>query len=437
MFQLGKGEAVAIDMSGSNEDHGIYASSYHRVISFFSDLIRDTHLYTLCFFVEITEKPGFTKSLIAKVQEDIHLIEIKEGRGDRKQALDYLNILAKKSQFDASIEELEKVLPKNKEYTASDVYATFTKWFSNGLKSQIYQAYKECEKIAIKVEMPEDKPYERLQSMVGLSEIKKLVDQIINTAKLKKARSDYGMDTHDISQHMLFTGNPGSAKTTVARLIAEILKKEEVIETGNFVECGRSDLVARYVGWTAKTVRQKFREADGGILFIDEAYSLVDDSNSFGAEAINTIVQEMENRRDRVIVIFAGYPEKMERFLAQNEGLRSRIAFHLIFPDYNADEMLQIFELMAKEKGYRINDEIKAKCLDIFKEACKQPEFGNGRFARNVLEQAMMRQADRVVKNTRGKTISRRKLTTFTVDDFDVNAEKQYRKEKKVIGFTQ
>ena len=107
------------------------------------------------------------------------------------------------------------------------------------------------------------------------------------------------------------------------------------METGNFVECGRADLVARYVGWTAKTVKEKFNKARGGILFIDEAYALVDDTNSFGAEAINTIVQEMENRRDSVIVIFAGYPEKMEQFLEGNEGLRSRIAFHLDFPDYN------------------------------------------------------------------------------------------------------
>ena len=435
LFKVGKGEAVAIDMSGSDSDHGVYASSYHRVISFVADLVRDTNLYTLCFFVEITEKPGFTKSLIATVQDDIHLIEIKEGRGDRKQALDYLSILTKRSKFAATPDELENALPKRKDYSASDVYATYSKWFSNGLKSKVYQSYKTCEKIEIKVDKPSDKPYEKLQSMVGLSEIKTLVDQIINTAKIKKARSSYGMDTHNISQHMLFTGNPGSAKTTVARLIAEILKKEETIETGNFVECGRADLVARYVGWTAKTVREKFNEANGGILFIDEAYSLVDDSNSFGAEAINTIVQEMENRRDSVIVIFAGYPDKMEKFLNENEGLRSRIAFHLDFPDYNADEMLQILELMAREKGYKINGEIREKCHEIFVDACSQPEFGNGRFARNVLEQAMMRQADRVVKTAKGKSISKRNLTTFIADDFVVNAGKCYGKKKNEIGF--
>ena len=437
IFKVGKGEAVAIDMSGSNSDHGIYASSYHGVVSYIAEIVRETQLYTLCFFVEITEKPGFTKNLIAAVQDDIHLIEIKEGRGNRQQALRYLGILAKKSQFGATLQELERALPKRKDYSASDVYKTYSKWFSNGLKNKVYQSYKECEKIEIKVEKPTDKPYDKLQSMVGLSEIKVLVDQIINTAKVKKARSSYGMDTHGISQHMLFTGNPGSAKTTVARLIAEILKKEETIETGNFVECGRADLIAKYVGWTAKTVREKFNEAKGGILFIDEAYSLVDDTNSFGAEAINTIVQEMENRRDSVIVIFAGYPDKMEKFLNENEGLRSRIAFHLDFPDYNADEMLQILELMADEKGYKLDEKVKEKCHEIFVDACGQPEFGNGRFARNVLEQAIMKQADRIVKNAKGKPISRRNLTTLIADDFVVNAGKQYGKKKNIIGFAQ
>ncbi len=435
LFKAGKGEAVAIDMSGTDEDHGIYASSYREVIDDFSRFVKENQLYTLCFFVEITEKPGFTKSLVAAVQDDIHLIEIKEGRGDKEQALDYLEKLAGRSEFGATRIELEKALPKRRDYSASDVYTTYSKWFSIGLKSKIYQSYKECKKVKISVKTVADKPYEELQNMVGLDNVKELVDQIINTAKIKKARSDLGMDTHNITQHMLFTGNPGSAKTTVARLLAEILKKEDTIETGNFVECGRADLIARYVGWTAKTVREKFNEANGGILFIDEAYALLDDSNTFGTEAINTIVQEMENRRDKVIVIFAGYPEKMERFLSENEGLRSRIAFHLDFPDYKADEMLKILELMAKEKGYKLNDKIREKCFNIFESACDKPEFGNGRFARNVLEQAMMRQADRVFKKYKGKTVSRRALSAFAPEDFDVTFAENYVKPQKVMGF--
>ena len=233
---------------------------------------------------------------------------------------------------------------------------------------------------------------------------------------------------------MIFTGNPGSAKTTVARLLAQILKKEEVLESGNIVECGRADLIERYVGWTAKNVRSKFREAQGGVLFIDEAYSLVDGSNSFGDEAINTIVQEMENHRDDVIVIFAGYPAKMEEFLQKNEGLRSRIAFHLNFPDYNENELMEILLRMAKEKGFTLDSDTKEKCRSIFANACQNAEFGNGRFARNLLEQAILRQSDRIVKEHR-KKLSKKVLNTLKADDFEVNADKQYSLKEKQIGF--
>ncbi|ORU00169.1 stage V sporulation protein K [Anaerovibrio sp. JC8] len=437
MFELGRGSAVAIDMSGTDEDHGVYASAYREVVDFIAKTVVDNQMYTLCFFVQLSENPGFSKGLIAAVQDDIHLIEICEGRGDKEQAVNYLEKLTKKSQFKASRGELEKALPtKTKTFTATEVYKTYNKWFSNGLKSKAYKAYKSVEKVAVREKKKENKPYEELQNMVGLADIKALVDQIINTAKIRQSRSKLGLDNYKVSQHMIFTGNPGSAKTTIARLMAEILKQEGVLETGHFVECGRADLVGKYVGWTAQIVQKKFREAKGGILFIDEAYALVDNyTNSFGAEAINTIVQEMENRRDDVIVIFAGYPDRMEQFLAENEGLRSRIAFHLDFPDYNAEEMLQILELMVKNKGYEINDEVREKCLDIFKCACGQSEFGNGRFARNLLEQAMMKQSDRLIKESNGKKISRKDLTSLMADDFSVNAEKMYKKPKTAIGF--
>ena len=160
-----------------------------------------------------------------------------------------------------------------------------------------------------------------------------------------------------------------------------------------------------------------------------------DDSNSFGDEAINTIVQEMENNREDTIVILAGYPDKMDTFLSRNEGLRSRVAFHLDFPDYMPDEMVKIIELMAKEKGYTFSADIKEKCFDIFVDACDNPEFGNGRFARNLLEQAMLRQSDRIVRTSGKRKITRRMLTTFKPEDFDVNVGKQYTSAKKVFGF--
>lgn len=436
LIKSSRGVTIAIEMTGSDEDHGVYASSYHQVIQYLEEQINRSQLNTLFVFVEITEKPGFSKPMIAAMQEDLDIIEIKEGRGDRKRALGYLKTLTKKSLFNATPEELEQSLPKKKDYTASEVYEIYNKWFSNGLKSKIYQSYQDCEKVSIDFKKASDFPYEELQSMIGLTEIKTIVDQIINAAKVQKVRSKMGLDSYGASRHMIFTGNPGSAKTTVARLLSQILKKEEVLESGNLVECGRADLIAKYVGWTAKTVRKKFREAQGGILFIDEAYSLVDDSNTFGDEAINTIVQEMENHREDVIVIFAGYPEKMEAFLQKNEGLRSRISFHLNFPDYNERELLEILKLMAKKKGYSPFDEAtQEKCLRIFEAACKNAEFGNGRFVRNLLEQAMLRQSDRIIRDAKGGNISKRSLSTLIATDFDVSATNQYSKPAKRIGF--
>ena len=235
---------------------------------------------------------------------------------------------------------------------------------------------------------------------------------------------------------MIFTGNPGSAKTSVARLLAEILKKEGVLESGAFVECGRSDLVGQFVGWTAPKVAKKFREARGGVLFIDEAYSLVEYRNgSFGDEAINTIVQEMENQRDNIIVIFAGYKEKMEGFLAKNEGLRSRIAFHVDFPDYNAEELTQILSLMAKDRGYEMDNQLLARCREIFQAACGEKEFGNGRFARNLLEQALLKQSQRIMEESAGKAMTRKELSQLAPSDFDVNISNRYKKQSVSIGF--
>ena len=234
---------------------------------------------------------------------------------------------------------------------------------------------------------------------------------------------------------MIFTGNPGSAKTTVARRIAEILKDEGVLRTGAFVECGRDDLVSKYVGWTAINVAGKFEEASGGILFIDEAYSLVDDSNSFGTEAINTIVKYMEDRRDDVICVFAGYPQKMKKFLENNEGLRSRIAFHLNFPDYTADELVRILDVMVEDRGYSISTDARKKCYDMFSAACRNPDFGNGRYVRNTLEQSIMRQSRRLYDRA-AEDITKEQMMSLEEEDFAASDNPYYQAENtKKYGF--
>ena len=436
MFEKAQGNIVLFDLSGSAEMHNNYASEYEEVIEYMNKLISKNHVKTLCIFVENTNHPGFASNFLAKVAEEIDIIELKEGCGNRETAMAYIQNLAAQNKYDISQTEVEEIMPEKSLFTVGEAYEIYNKWFRNGLRNRIYKSYKYCSYLEIKKEDKKSEPYDELQKMIGLKDMKQVVDEIIDSARIQKIRSGMGMDSYKTSLHMVFTGNPGTAKTTVARLITQIFVKEGILDTGKYVECGRADLVGKYVGWTAKTVRSKFREAKGGVLFIDEAYSLVDDSNSFGDEAINTIVQEMENHRDNVIVIFAGYPDKMKDFFAKNEGLRSRIAFHLDFPDYNAEELVDILKLMADKKGYKLNPDIERKCLEIFAQAVKKEEFGNGRYVRNLLEQAMMAQSRRITKEYAGKKITRKALTTLKPEDFDVNASKLIEKEtKRTIGF--
>lgn len=269
--------------------------------------------------------------------------------------------------------------------------------------------------------------------MIGLSEVKEIIRKIIAMSKLNKMYTDCGMSKENPSLHMAFTGNPGTAKTTVARLFARILRDEKILLTGNFVEVGRADLVGKYVGHTAPLVKKKFKQAQGGVLFIDEAYSLCDGmENGYGDEAINTIVQEMENHRNDVVAIFAGYPDKMSEFIKRNPGMASRIKFNINFPDYTTDELCAITKLMLKTKQMQITNSALEKLREIYENALRDKQFGNGRFARKMLEDAQMNLAVRVV-NLQDPT--RKTLTTIEADDIPNACEFANDFEKKRIGF--
>ena len=430
------GGTVIIELSGERVNNTQFAHAYEEVVNFISETVKRFQRNTLCIFVELADKPGFAPQLTARLQDDLHIIELHEGAGNRDTALDYLKKLM---TDDASAlyteEELLEAMGDKLTFSASDIYNIREKLFNNSLKNKTYPAYREVDRLIMESDKKSNDAYADFQEMIGLSEQKALIEQIIAAHRVQKMRMDMNLDKQKAALHMCFTGTPGTAKTTVARLIAQILARDGVLKTGRFVECGRADLVAKYVGWTAKAVRAKFKEARGGVLFIDEAYSLSDgDHATFGEEAINTIVQEMENNRDNVIVIFAGYPDKMKFFLDHNEGLRSRIAFHIDFPDYNPDELTEIFKLMAKKRGYKISDEVAAHCKSIFKRVAKKKNFGNGRFVRNLLEQAWLKQAQRIVKQNEGGTVTKDDLISFTGDDFDVNVDKKYKHERK-LGF--
>lgn len=272
-----------------------------------------------------------------------------------------------------------------------------------------------------------------LENMIGLASVKKIIDKALAHYKLNKLCIDKGIAREKASLHMVFTGNPGTAKTSVARLFAEILKDEKVLSTGTFVEVGRADLVGDHVGATAPLVKRKFKEAQGGILFIDEAYSLCDSyENGFGDEAINTLVQEMENHRDNVIVIFAGYTEPMQRFLDRNPGMLSRIAFQIEFEDYTTEELCDIAKLMASKKQMTITDAAMDKLRENFDIVRGETDYGNGRFVRKTLEEAEMNLAERVLQYKESE-ITKELITTIKECDIsDVAARKR---AVKRIGF--
>ena len=258
----------------------------------------------------------------------------------------------------------------------------------------------------------------KLSAMRGLGNVKSVLRRFIATRQFSKLREEKGLAPLAGSMHMCFMGNPGTAKTTVARLLADILAGRGLIKDRKVIECGRADVVGKYIGHTACLVKKKFDEADGGILFIDEAYALAsdpDDHRDFGYEAVATIVQEMENRRGRVMVIFAGYAREMEQFLMMNPGMPSRIAEKVYFDDYSSMELMGILKDMAAEKDLTLSKGAIAAAAEKLADAVKAPAFGNGRYVRSLLEKATGNMACRVMDKKRH---TERDLKVLEAEDF-------------------
>ena len=271
-------------------------------------------------------------------------------------------------------------------------------------------------------ETPEPLPKEDMKDLlaeldgyIGLQTVKEEVHNLINMASVYQLRRQHDLPTTDMSLHLVFTGNPGTGKTMMARMMARIYRSLDILSRGQLVEVDRSGLVAGYVGQTAIKTQKVIEKAMGGVLFIDEAYALNGRSeNDFGQEAIDTLLKAMEDHRDDLVVIVAGYTDLMDRFIHSNPGLESRFNRFLLFDDYTTDEMVEIFRMQCKKGCYQLTEEARPLIRDYIAEESADDSFGNARGVRNLFEHVLVAQNNRLAAMEK---ITREDLMTITADD--------------------
>ncbi|MGC2458971.1 MAG: CbbX protein [Gallionellaceae bacterium] len=260
------------------------------------------------------------------------------------------------------------------------------------------------------------------RELIGLKPVKTRIREIAALLLVDRLRKQFALSSATPTLHMNFTGNPGTGKTTVALRMAEILHRLGYAREGHLVSVTRDDLVGQYIGHTAPKTREVIKKAMGGVLFIDEAYYLYKPENErdYGAESIEILLQVMENNRDDLVVILAGYKDRMDKFFNSNPGMRSRIAHHVDFPDYSPDELLAIAKLMLAQQNYRFSPEGEKAFAEYIPLRMKLDHFANARSIRNALDRSRLRQANRLF-NTRGRKLTRNDLITLEAEDIMVS----------------
>ena len=260
------------------------------------------------------------------------------------------------------------------------------------------------------------------RELIGLKPVKTRIREIAALLLVDRLRKKFALSAETPTLHMCFTGNPGTGKTTVASRMAEILHRLGYVREGHLVTVTRDDLVGQYIGHTAPKTKEVIKKAMGGVLFIDEAYYLYKPENErdYGAESIEILLQVMENNRDDLVVILAGYKDRMDKFFNSNPGMRSRIAHHVDFPDYTPDELLAIARLMLAQQNYRFSKEGEKAFAEYIPLRMKMDHFANARSIRNALDRSRLRQANRLF-NTKGRKLTRNDLITIEAEDITVS----------------
>ncbi|MBE8190373.1 MAG: CbbX protein [Candidatus Thioglobus sp.] len=256
------------------------------------------------------------------------------------------------------------------------------------------------------------------KELIGLKPVKTRIRETAALLLVDRVRNKMNLSASSPTLHMSFTGNPGTGKTTVALRMAEILHRLEYVRTGQLITVTRDDLVGQYIGHTAPKTKEIIKKAMGGVLFIDEAYYLYKPENErdYGAESIEILLQVMENNRDDLVIVLAGYKDKMDTFFHSNPGMRSRVAHHIDFPDYSAEELLAIAKLMLAEQNYRMSDDAVKALLEYTKRRMTMIHFANARSVRNALDRARLRQANRLF-NSSSKSVKKIDLMTIEAED--------------------
>lgn len=283
---------------------------------------------------------------------------------------------------------------------------------------------------AVKPREPEKDPMEELDALIGLDKIKHDVKELTDFVRIQKMRKDGGLKSVPVSLHLVFTGNPGTGKTTVARILARLYKQIGVLTTGQLVEVDRSGLVAGYVGQTAIKTSKKIEEAKGGVLFIDEAYALARKDDTFGQEAIDTILKAMEDNREDFVVIVAGYTGPMENFINSNPGLKSRFNKYIEFPDYTIDELMGIFEMNCKKYDYEVEEDVRAqiRAMIVQRKLAARENYANARDVRNLFEEIITNQARRVAAI---ESPTKEDMKQILIEDLVETAEEDAKKTLK------